>query len=289
MLKLVIFTGRSGSGKTAALHNLEDSGYYCVDNMPLELLLSLISTLKDKTNKLAVTLDVRNLTSPSEQQVATYISTLKKQVDLSVVYLDANNESLIKRFSESRRIHPLSLQKSDLGLEEAIKEEERLLEQVKQLSDMIIDSSGFSIHQLNDAVHTEILGTKAKQMKLVFSSFGFKFGLPQDADYVFDARFLPNPHWVEELRALTGLDQPVQDYLGNCPEVTEFIWQIKIFLKTWLPALERNNRSYVTVAIGCTGGKHRSVYTAQTLADNFKQERDNVTIIHREQKIQEHL
>ncbi|AWB68654.1 RNase adapter RapZ [Saccharobesus litoralis] len=284
MLQLVIFTGRSGSGKTAALHNLEDSGYYCVDNMPLELLLSLINTMQGKADKVAVTLDIRNLTSPSENQVSTYLETLRNKVSLRVVYLDSTNTALLKRFSESRRIHPLSLQNSELSLEEAIKDEENQLDSIKQQSDLILDTTGLSIHQLNDLVHSEILGTKAKQLKLVFTSFGFKHGLPQDADYVFDARFLPNPHWVPELRPLTGLDQPVIDYLAQSPEVSEFIWQVKIFLKTWLPALERNNRSYVTVAIGCTGGQHRSVYVAQTLADAFKQERDNITILHREQR-----
>ncbi|NTS75887.1 RNase adapter RapZ [Catenovulum sp. SM1970] len=283
MLKLVIFTGRSGSGKTAALHNLEDSGYYCVDNIPLELLMSLLKTLEGRYDKIAVTLDIRNLTLPSSDQVMSYIDALQSQASIKIVYLNSSNETLLKRFSESRRIHPLSLRETELSLEEAILKEEKLLAGLKEAADLTIDTSTLSIHQLNDSVHQQILGTNAKQLQLVFTSFGFKHGLPQDADYVFDVRFLPNPHWISDLRPLTGLDQPVQDYLSEQPEVHEFIWQVKVFLNTWLPALEKNNRSYVTIAIGCTGGQHRSVYIAEMLGQAFKQDRDNVAILHREQ------
>ncbi len=282
MLDLYIFTGRSGSGKSTALHNLEDSGYYCVDNIPLELLLSLLNTLEGRYQKIAVTLDVRNLTLPSADNVISYIDALKKQANIKIIYLDSHRETLLKRFSESRRLHPLSLREPELSLDEAINKEENLLCTLKQNADLIIDSSCMSIHQLNDMVSQTILGSDSKQLKVIFSSFGFKHGLPKDADFVFDVRFLPNPHWIPELKPLTGQDQPVQDYLSSCKEVNDFVWQLKIFLNNWLGALERNNRSYLTIAIGCTGGQHRSVYIVETLAKAFKEERDNIAILHRE-------
>ena len=172
-----------------------------------------------------------------------------------------------------------------MALDQAIKLEKKLLEPVSSRADLYINTSELSPHQLADLVRERILGKKTGSMVIVFQSFGFKHGVPQDADYVFDARFLPNPFWDKELKGYTGLDQPVKDFLASQPLVTKFIWQINSFLMTWLPHLERNNRSYVTIAIGCTGGKHRSVYIAELLAENLHKERDDIQSRHRDLKL----
>jgi hypothetical protein len=166
----------------------------------------------------------------------------------------------------------------------AIKKEKELLDVLTTRADYIIDTSELSVHQLAESIREKILGKKDKQLIITFESFGFKYGIPKEADYVFDARFLPNPHWEPELKPLTGLDQPVKDYLANHSIVQKFTWQIQTFIQTWLPHLERNNRSYLTIAIGCTGGQHRSVYLAQTIGDSFLATHPNVKIRHREQE-----
>lgn len=196
------------------------------------------------------------------------------------MYLDADDSDLIKRFSETRRLHPLI--KQNIALDQAISLEKKLLEPVSSRADLYINTSQLSPHQLADLVRERILGKKTGSMVIVFESFGFKHGVPQDADYVFDARFLPNPFWEKDLKVYTGLDQPVQDFLASQPLVTKFVWQINTFMMTWLPHLERNNRSYVTIAIGCTGGKHRSVYIAELLANNLRKEREDVQSRHRD-------
>ncbi|WDE04417.1 RNase adapter RapZ [Thalassomonas viridans] len=278
-MKLIIVSGRSGSGKTVALRVLEDLGYYCVDNIPVNLLPALTHTVINDYENVAVSLDVRNL--PDEPgDIAEMIDYLPKSVELNFLYLDANDADLIKRFSETRRLHPLI--RRNIPLDQALSLEKKLLEPVSSRADLFIDTSQLSPHQLSDLVRERILGKKSGSMVLVFESFGFKHGIPPDADYVFDARFLPNPFWEKDLKGYTGLDQPVKDFLSSQPLVTKFIWQINSFMLTWLPHLERNNRSYVTIAIGCTGGKHRSVYIAELLANNFRKERDDVQSHHRD-------
>ena len=278
-MKLIIVSGRSGSGKTVALRVLEDLGYYCVDNIPVNLLPALTHTVINDYENVAVSLDVRNL--PDEPgDIAEMIDYLPKSVELNFLYLDANDADLIKRFSETRRLHPLI--RRNIPLDQALSLEKKLLEPVSSRADLFIDTSQLSPHQLSDLVRERILGKKSGSLVLVFESFGFKHGIPPDADYVFDARFLPNPFWEKDLKGYTGLDQPVKDFLSSQPLVTKFIWQINSFMLTWLPHLERNNRSYVTIAIGCTGGKHRSVYIAELLANNFRKERDDVQSHHRD-------
>ncbi|WDD98112.1 MULTISPECIES: RNase adapter RapZ [Thalassomonas] len=278
-MKLIIVSGRSGSGKTVALRVLEDLGYYCVDNIPVNLLPALTHTVINDYENVAVSLDVRNL--PDEPgDIAEMIDYLPKSVELNFLYLDANDADLIKRFSETRRLHPLI--RRNIPLDQALSLEKKLLEPVSSRADLFIDTSQLSPHQLSDLVRERILGKKSGSMVLVFESFGFKHGIPPDADYVFDARFLPNPFWEKDLKGFTGLEQPVKDFLSSQPLVTKFIWQINSFMLTWLPHLERNNRSYVTIAIGCTGGKHRSVYIAELLANNFRKERDDVQSHHRD-------
>ncbi|MBO9489599.1 RNase adapter RapZ [Endozoicomonas sp. G2_1] len=281
-MQLIVVSGRSGSGKSVALRVLEDLGYYCVDNIPVNLLPALTHTVINDYSKVAVSLDVRNLPS-DPKDVVEILDYLPNAVGLNVLYLDANDSDLVKRFSETRRLHPLIRQ--NMALDQAIKLEKKLLEPVSSRADLYINTSELSPHQLADLVRERILGKKTGSMVIVFQSFGFKHGVPQDADYVFDARFLPNPFWDKELKGYTGLDQPVKDFLASQPLVTKFIWQINSFLMTWLPHLERNNRSYVTIAIGCTGGKHRSVYIAELLAENLRKERDDIQSRHRDLKL----
>ncbi|KMT65016.1 RNase adapter RapZ [Catenovulum maritimum] len=282
MLQLVILSGRSGSGKSTALDQLEDAGFYCVDNIPIQLLPFLPDALKGKYTRIALNLDIRNF-SDWQNDLAQIIEQLKAVADVVVVYMDSSNQTLLKRYSETRRVHPLSLMTAGLSLEEAILEEDHLLRPIREISDLYIDTSESSIHDLNKLITNKVLNKKAGQLKLVFQSFGFKYGIPSDADYVFDVRFLPNPHWDESLRPLTGLDKPVQEFLKGHKEVGQVINQISDNIESWLPYLEQNNRSYVTVAIGCTGGKHRSVYITEMLGFHFAKLHSDVAIIHREQ------
>ena len=281
-MELIIISGRSGSGKSVALRVLEDLGYYCVDNIPVNLLPSLVRSVSDNYDKIAVSIDVRNL--PKEQQEFNDIlEYLPGFANPTLFYLDSDDQTLIKRFSETRRLHPLSI--DSLPLDLAIKQEKILLDVLITRADFMIDTTDLSVHQLAESIREKILGKKDKKLIITFMSFGFKHGIPKEADYVFDARFLPNPHWEPDLKPLTGLDQPVKDYLASHSIVQKFTWQIQTFVQTWLPHLERNNRSYLTIAIGCTGGQHRSVYLAQTIGESLAKSHANVKIRHREQDI----
>lgn len=279
-MQLIVISGRSGSGKSVALRALEDLGYYVVDNIPVNLLPSLVRSVSENYDKVAVSVDARNMTK-DPQEIEEVLEYIPKFVQSTIIFLDSDDNTLIRRFSETRRLHPLSLQ--SISLEEAIAEERKLLDPLAQRADLFLDTSELSVHDLAEAVRERVLGKKDKPLIITFESFGFKYGIPKNADYVFDARFLPNPHWDVNLRELTGLDQPVKDFLASHNIVHKFAWQIQTFVQTWLPHLERNNRSYLTVAIGCTGGKHRSVYLAQSLAESFQRSYDNVKVLHREQ------
>lgn len=278
-MHIFIVSGRSGSGKTVVLRVLEDLGYYCVDNLPVNLLPALSHSLEKNYDQAAVSIDVRNLPT-SEQELLDNLDFLPKNVNVTVLYIDASDDVLIRRYSETRRLHPLS--KGESSLPEAIEQESKLLDELANRADLYIDTSQLNVHQLTEMVREKILGKSSKELVLTFESFGFKYGVPNDIDFVFDARFLPNPHWEPELRALTGLDLPVREYLSGEPLVNKFTFQINNFISTWLPHLERNNRSYLTIAIGCTGGKHRSVYIAETLARQFKSRDKNIRVRHRE-------
>ncbi|MDP2560707.1 RNase adapter RapZ [Psychrobium sp. 1_MG-2023] len=278
-MKLTIISGTSGSGKSVALRVLEDLGYYCVDNLPMNLLHSFIDSMKEMEQPVAVSLDVRNIPS-TQSELSQLIEQLSASCDLEIVFLDAPSTTLIKRYSETRRLHPLT--KQCMTLSEAVKEEKSLLRQLAEVADLKIDTGELTIYQLSDLIKERILGNTDSELVLVFESFGFKYGLPRDVDFVFDVRFLPNPHWEPELRPLTGLDAPVQQYLAAEPLVNQLEEQLTTFIDTWLPHLEKNNRSYLTIAIGCTGGQHRSVYIAQQLAKNFSHKKHNIQIHHRE-------
>ena len=279
-MKLIVVSGRSGSGKTIALRVLEDLGYYCVDNLPVTLLPQLVNETRGRHDQLAVSIDVRNMPEQSGD-IENLLGQIRQASDIeySSIFTDADNTTLIRRYGESRRLHPLS--RKHLSLDQAILQETHLLAPLSSTADLRIDTSTLSIHDLSEQICERILGRKEKELVLVFESFGFKHGTPKDADFVFDARFLPNPHWVPELRPLTGLDGPVRDYLQAQPDVMLYSQQIDTLLSNWLPHLERNNRSYVTVAIGCTGGQHRSVFITEQLAASFRARNKTVQVRHR--------
>lgn len=278
-MKLIIISGRSGSGKTIALRALEDLGYYCVDNIPVSLLPTLTQSIVEQHELVAVSIDVRNMPD-TEDEISELLEYLPEFWEITIIFLDASDDVLVKRYSETRRLHPLF--KRSNSLVDAITEEREILVPVAEKADLHINTDELSLHELAELVRERVLGKKSSDLVIVFESFGFKYGLPKDADYVFDVRFLPNPHWDPDLRPFTGLDGPVELFLSGQPLVMKLIWQIQNLVTTWLPHLERNNRSYVTIAVGCTGGKHRSVFVAQNLADSFKTSHGDVQVKHRE-------
>ncbi|KTG28508.1 RNase adaptor protein RapZ [Idiomarina sp. WRN-38] len=280
-MQLIIVSGRSGSGKTIALRVLEDLGFYCVDNLPISLLPTLVHAVMEQYSKIAISIDVRNLPEHSEELLDS-LNFLPKGVEPEVLFIDADDNTLLKRFGETRRLHPLS--QKELPLVDALQAELKLLEPIMERATWRLDSSDLSLHQLSEEVRERVLGRADKKLIIVFQSFGFKYGLPKDADFVFDARILPNPHWQPELKLLTGLDPDVQHYFRQQPLVTKFIYQLENFLGTWLPHFQRSNRSYLTIATGCTGGQHRSVYISQQLAERFEQKSVKVQVRHRELK-----
>ncbi|MGL9769625.1 MAG: RNase adapter RapZ [Sodalis sp. (in: enterobacteria)] len=275
---LIIVSGRSGSGKSVALHALEDMGFYCVDNPPVVLLPQLANTLAANNISAAVNIDVRNMPK-SPEIFENAMDSLPQAFVPQLVFLETDRNTLIRRYSDTRRLHPLSA--PNLSLESAIDKENSLLEPLRSRADLVIDTSEMSVHELAEMLRTRLLGRCDRELTIVFESFGYKHGIPIDADYVFDVRFLPNPHWYPKLRPMTGLSRPVAAFLDRHTEVHHFIYQTRSYLELWLPMLENNNRSYLTVAIGCTGGKHRSVYIAEQLADYFRSCGKNVQSRHR--------
>ena len=262
--RIVLVTGISGSGKSVALHALEDAGFFCVDNLPPELLrefLRLETQRRDR--RIAIAVDVRS--AGSLPHLLPLLAQLRGEgIAVQAIFLDATTAALVRRFSETRRAHPLA----DRGaLVEAIELERQLLAELRELS-TVIDTSQLRPTQLR-AWMRELVGAADSRLTLVFESFAYRHGVPLDADYVFDIRVLPNPHYVRELRPLTGRDDAVGAYLEKQPEVVDMLTQIEAFLRRWLPAFEADQRSYLTVAIGCTGGQHRSVWFAEQLARSF--------------------
>ena len=269
-MQLVLITGMSGSGKSVALHALEDSGFYCVDNLPPELLESFIAVEREQqAEKVAVAMDVRS--AKSLPGLAARLRQLRQAgLSLTVLFLDATTDTLLRRFSETRRMHPLShkdVTDQRRALIDAIELERELLSELREQA-LVLDTSLLKAAQLRSHAK-ELLHREPGTLTLVFESFAFKRGIPMDADYVFDVRMLPNPHYEPPLKALTGLDRPVIEFLQREPEVTAMQTQIAGFLQGWLPLMLRDHRSYVTVALGCTGGQHRSVYLVEQLARQF--------------------
>ena len=266
-MKLIVISGRSGSGKTIALHVLEDLGYNCIDGVPYQLLEQLVDTVAPKDNKVAVSLDIRNMPSDVDA-IKKLIESLQQKVELEIIYIDALTSELIRRYSETRRLHPLSKQR--LSLSQALELENEMLAPLKALAAFSIDTTSLSVHNLNEHLKIYLQGSSKSNVLVIFQSFGFKHLHPEDADYIFDVRFLPNPYWEKNLKQYSGKDKLIQDYLNTFPLVKETITNIENLFLTWLPHLEQNNRNYVTIAIGCTGGRHRSVYVTEQIAARFK-------------------
>lgn len=281
---VVIVSGLSGSGKSVALKTFEDLDYYCVDNLPVELLPSFVrSLMRDDvlTQKVAVGIDVRNRHSDLSKLAQWRAAVTELGIGATLLFFDASDEVLLRRYSDTRRRHPLA--HFGLSLPESIAREREITAPLRSEADVVIDTSALNVHQLRRRIIAELAFNSSMMLSLLFESFAYKRGVPGDADFVFDARVLPNPHWNPALRPLSGRDADVRDYLDAQPEVREYVGQVSSFLDTWLPRLRGETRSYVTIAFGCTGGKHRSVYLAERLAEHARgQGWEEVATFHRE-------
>ena len=281
-MRLIIVSGRSGSGKSTALDVLEDNGFYCIDNLPAGLLPDLAeSALTEMLQpQVAVSIDARNLPSHLQRFPELLDEVRARHIHCDVLYLDADEETLLKRFSETRRRHPLT--SGTRSLAEAIRDESQLLGPLTDLADLKIDTTHLNLYQLRDSLKLRLLDKPEPGTAFLVESFGFKRGMPVDADLVFDVRCLPNPYWRPELRDFSGLDQPVIEYLDAQADVADMYQDIRGYLEKWLPRFAASNRAYVTIAIGCTGGHHRSVYLAERLGSTLKAQLKNVQVRHRD-------
>ncbi|HET7329976.1 RNase adapter RapZ [Dyella sp.] len=280
-IHLVVLTGMSGGGKTVALRALEDLEFYCVDNLPSVLLPELVEAATrgdSRRRRIAVGVDVRSR-DEDFQHMPQVLSELAATVQVHLIFLDCSDAVLTKRFSETRRRHPLAVRGRSLA--DAIAEERRLLRPLMAIAERVIDSSDLNVHQLRRLIATGYAQTTAG-LTLMFQSFAFRRGLPLDSDFVFDARCLPNPHWEPTLRPLSGKDGPVREFLERQPIVGEYFADTSRWLDAWLPRFEADDRSYVTISIGCTGGRHRSVYLVEKLAAHYRLNREGVLTFHRE-------
>ncbi|GGA85543.1 nucleotide-binding protein [Arenimonas soli] len=280
---LYVITGLSGSGKSVALKTLEDLDVHCTDNLPVELLPQFVRSVtggEGGASRLAVGIDVRNASDLA--RIPEWLSALGEMgIDHQLVFFETRDDTLLKRYSDTRRKHPLS--HDGLALADAIELERVRLRPLKAIADLVMDTSDMNVHQMRREVITALGVGTHQDMSLLFESFAYKRGLPADADFVFDARALPNPHWDARLRPLSGRDASVREYLEVDPQVQEFVAQVEAFLDTWVPRFEAGTRSYLTIAFGCTGGRHRSVYLAERLAAHCREKgRDGVLTFHRE-------
>ncbi len=281
--RLIVVSGLSGSGKSVALRTLEDLDFYCVDNLPSALMPAFVRAVSEDAAglhpKLAVGVDVRNRADDLDRLPGVLASLAEVGIAYELVFLDTRDETLIKRYSETRRRHPLSA--DGLGLADAIALERKLMRPIAAIADRVIDTSELNVHQLRRLVIAE-LGQSSGALTLLFESFAYKRGVPSDADFVFDARCLPNPHWNAVLRPLSGRDAPVRAWLEEQPDATLYLEQLRTFLEVWLPRFKTEGRSYVTICIGCTGGRHRSVHLVERLAEHFRHAYEQVLSYHRE-------
>jgi len=282
-VRIVIVSGLSGSGKSVALDTLEDEGFYCVDNMPCTLISGLIEHVArlsgEAVELLAIGIDARSA-GASMAAFNDALDMLSKNFSAEIMFLETNQATLIKRFSETRRKHPLT--SGDATLVSAIELETDLLRSIRLRADIVIDTSALNLHQLREIIRKQVIHTEHTGPALQIQSFGFKHGSPANTDFVFDVRCLPNPYWNPSIRANTGVEQPVIDFLEEHQSVQDMFNDIANFLDRWLPVFQQENRAYLTVSIGCTGGRHRSVYLASKLAKHFSTSRENVTLTHRE-------
>jgi UPF0042 nucleotide-binding protein len=281
-MRLIIVSGLSGSGKSVALHMLEDLDFYCVDNIPAALLKPLIShNLRGPEStyaRTAVGLDARNRPTEIATIPAMVLELRRSGIACEVLYLHASEDVLLKRYGETRRKHPLS--SSGVGLREAILAERKLLEPITLAADLVIDTSQMGVHALRELVRERIERRREGRLSLMFESFGFKHGIPGDADFVFDVRSLPNPYWEHSLRDLSGRDPAVVEYLESHANVRKMVQDLAVFLDERLPEFALVNRNYLTIAIGCTGGQHRSVFIVERLAEHFRERYPEVMTRH---------
>lgn len=279
---LVLVSGLSGGGKTTALHALEDLGYYCVDNLPAALLPEFARQLRSDPGlytRVSLGIDAR-AGGPELERIPAWLDELTASgLPNQLMFLSADTKAIIKRFSETRRRHPLT--RDQLALPEAIEREKSLLRPLQERADWVIDTSDTNIHQLRRQVW-KCIGAEGQSMTVVLESFAFKRGVPQDVDFLFDARHLPNPYWVDDLRKLSGLETPVREWLEQDESVGMFYDDIQQLLQRWLPEISKSQRSYVTIGIGCTGGRHRSVYLVDRLATRLREKFSPVVVHHRE-------
>lgn len=283
-LRLVVVSGRSGSGKTTALHVLEDMGYTCIDNLPANLIPGLFEQIRQNpggnASNIAIGIDARNMLGDLQHFPEILNQLNNEGISSEVLFLDSRSPVLIRRYSETRRKHPLSSDKIDL--KQAVEMERDLLEPIALIASRRIDTSNMTLHQLRDLIKNHIAPESPHETAVQFLSFGFKHGVPVDADFVFDVRCLPNPYWKPEIRAYNGQEQPVIDFLESEPDVAVMLGDLIEFIGRWLPRFMASNRSYISIAIGCTGGQHRSVYIANQLAEHFRRQYPNIQLRHRE-------
>jgi UPF0042 nucleotide-binding protein len=282
-MHIIIVTGISGSGKTLTLNTLEDQNYYCIDNLPPELLPHLLQTaLIEQHKKIAVGIDIRS-GEQSIQLLPDIIKKIKsKPQKIEVVYLYADTVVIKKRYNETRRRHPLSSNNKQ-SLEAALHQEINILDHISRIADLRIDTSKINIYQLSHFLKQRLCKNTIQGIALMFQSFGFKHSAPSDSDFIFDVRCLPNPYWINELREFSGQDKPIKDWLSQHDNVQKMINDIAYFLHNWIPSFEENQKAYMTISIGCTGGHHRSVYITEQLAHLFEQQyHKNTLIYHRE-------
>ena len=281
-MKLFVITGRSGSGKSTVLHALEDEGFTCIDNFPARLLETFVedSLANNEGQNFAISIDARSTPSALEELPELLQAVTRSDFTPRVVFLDASGPVLVKRFSETRRRHPL--EKNEIDLRQAIEAESRVLQHLAEIADLKIDTTWLSLHDLVLTAKERLVEVRENNLSLLFRSFAYRHGVPVDADFVFDLRCLPNPHWEPDLKELSGLEPKVREFFESFPLVEEMFNRIVEFLERWLPEFEDNNRVYMTVATGCTGGRHRSVYMADRLAQKFLSKYPNVLVRHRE-------
>lgn len=283
-MKLTIVSGLSGAGKTVALRQYEDLGWFCIDNIPLgliePLLVHALHSGDARYNRVAIGVDARAAPAEIEGFPRSVEELRGRDIDVDVLFLQCDEQVLLKRYNETRRKHPLS--DAETSLVEALQRERRLLKPVSDAADSVLDTTGLNLHELREAIHRRLPEARGSRLSVLFLSFGFKNGVPDGVDFVFDARCLPNPHWDPALRPLSGRDRAVADWLGQHPEVARFEQDLQTFLASWLPRFQEQDRAYVTIAVGCTGGQHRSVYLVEALGQQFRERFGQVIVKHRD-------
>jgi UPF0042 nucleotide-binding protein len=276
----VILTGLSGSGKSTVLHAFEDMGFYCVDNLPVDLIpifAELHSTGEGDFARAALLVDARE--GAQLQKLPPLLKHLRKDHPITLVFIDASEDSLLRRYSETRRPHPLG---KDVSVRESLREERSMMEHIRKLADVVIDASQFNVHELRHFVTERFKNPDKRPMLVSVVSFGYRFGVPTDADLVFDVRFLPNPHFVPRLRRFTGKDPKVRRYIRSFPQTGEFLKRIEGLLVYLIPHYIREGKSYLTIAIGCTGGKHRSVMLGDAIKKALEKHSYSAKVVHRD-------